>query len=83
MNCSGLREPIGDSLPWGMAHNDGHLQVAFGSGDGGFVILTKDEARDIIDRIRSEDSVIICGQTLSDDQATEMAGALEWLLKAL
>jgi hypothetical protein len=82
MICSGLRQPIADEFPWGIVRDEASIQVAFGSGDGGFVILTKSEARIVIDRITIEGEAIVCGQKLTDNQATELARTLEELLKA-
>ena len=66
-----------------MIRDDLSIQVAFGSGAGGFVILTDGEARNMVERITLEGGAVVCGQKLSDDQATELVRTLGELLKAL
>ncbi len=43
----------------------------------------ENEARIVIDRITIEGEAIVCGQKLTDNQASELAGTLQELLKAL
>ena len=83
MDCSGFFGVIGDQPPWGVHREDNLLQIAFGPGGGGFIVLTGAEGEALLDQIRREGAVTFCGVPLSDKQVREMTLVLQKLLKAL
>ena len=81
LDCSGFTiDPNQIFEIWGMRTDDEHLQIAFETGDNGFLRFTIEEASTLLLQLLSRELIVICGYPLSAAQRLEVAETIRELL---